>query len=641
MDRNMLTGIRNVTRGWIAGGLLALLAGSFAIWGVEDMLKPTRSNEVASGRGVAISVNEFTRLFENAIDENKERLKRSITKQEAFDGGLATQVINNMIAEQSIDALARKAGYAVPNAMLASTIRQQKEFRNQITGKFDKEQYFKLLQMNKLTDQQFTQDLRARLLRRQFAEAVIGGLRAPSSITALQIAYQTEQRTLSIAAIDPNRFGPPPEPTEADLKAYYEENKSGFRTPELRKLTIVKARPDAFAAKVDVPEDKIKQLYDFRTRGGGAGEQRSFVQISAPDQAAANEAARRLAAGDDPQKVAAAVKGQVLSFDAVTKESVPDPAVGEAVFGLKKGQSTGAIHGKLAWAAARVTDIKAGAGPSYESMHDDLRAELAKQEAADLLQDAVDKFDQARTGGMPVEEAAKNSGLDVIEIDKVSAQGATAQGGPAPVVGETPDLLKAAFQAPADEPTDFVPTQDGGYALVRVDKIYPPGVRTFDEVKPILEQGWKSQKIGDQMRALSDAVKKAVEGGKSFAAAAAANKLHVVAASQKLDRRAIQMSDIPALVQQAFAAKEGDIVTAPDRSGSVLLVAQVEKIERPDPAAEPQMMAQATAQLSDGMTSDFLFSLETYAKAKAKVKVNETLLKQSQGVEDEKSAAAP
>jgi hypothetical protein len=73
----------------------------------------------------------------------------------------------------------------------------------------------------------------------------------------------------------------------------------------------------------------------------------------------------------------------------------------------------------------------------------------------------------------------------------------------------------------------------------------------------------------------------------------------------------------------------------------VLLVAQVEKIERPDPAAEPQMMAQATAQLSDGMTSDFLFSLETYAKAKAKVKVNETLLKQSQGVEDEKSAAAP
>ena len=637
----MLTGIRNVTRGWIAGGLLALLAGSFAVWGVEDMLKPTRSNEVASGRGVAITANEFSREFENAIDQNRERLKRSITKQEAFDGGLASQVLDNLIAEKSIDALARQAGFGVPNAMIAKTIREQKDFRNQITGKFDKEQYYKLLQLNKMTDQQFTNDLRSRLLRRQFAEGIIGGLRAPSSITSMQVAYQTEQRTISVAAIDPARFGPPPEPTEKDLKTFYEDNKSGFRTPELRKLTIVKARPETFAARADVPEEKIKQLYDFRTRGGGAGETRSFVEISAPNQAAANEAARRLAAGDDPQKIAAAVKGQVLSFDDVTKESVPDPAVGEAVFGLKKDQSSGAIRGKLAWAATRVTKISAGSGPSYESMHDDLRAELAKQAASDLLQDAVDKFDQARSGGMPVEQAAKLAGLDVIEIDKVSAQGATAQGGPAPVVAETPDLLKAAFQAAADEPTDFVATQDGGYALVRVDNIYPPGVRPFDEVKPILVQAWKSQKIGNQMHDLAETATKAVAGGKSFVDVARANKLHIVAVSQNVDRRAIQSSDLPALVQQVFAAKEGDVVNAPDRSGSVLLVARVEKIDRPDPASEPQMMTQAMAQISDAMTNDFLLSLQNYAKSKAKVSTNEKLLKQSQGIEDTQSPAAP
>jgi hypothetical protein len=55
----MLSGIRHITRGWIAGGLLAILAASFAIWGVADVLKPVHANAVASGAGIDISTAAF------------------------------------------------------------------------------------------------------------------------------------------------------------------------------------------------------------------------------------------------------------------------------------------------------------------------------------------------------------------------------------------------------------------------------------------------------------------------------------------------------------------------------------------------------------------------------------------------------
>lgn len=632
----MLAGMRKVTRGWLAGGLLALLAGTLALFGVQDMLKPTHSYAVASGSGVDITTFEYTARLDGAIRENEDRLKRSITKQEAFDAGLSKQVLDELISQKSIDALARKAGFDVPNSMIANAIRSQAIFRNQITGGFDKMQYAKILQLNKLTDRQYTDDLRGRMLRRQMAEAVIGGLRAPTSITATQVEYETERRVISVAAIDPGRLGKPPQPTDKDLLDFYNSNKGAFKTPELRSVTIVKARPESFAARVEVSEDDIKKMYEYRVGSGKASEARTFVQISAPNQAAAAEAARQLAAGGDPQKIAASVKGQAIPFTAVTKDAVPNGSIAEAVFKLQKGQSTGAIQDKLGWAAARVSDITTtgGSGPSYESMREELRAGIAKEQATNLLNDAVSKFDQDTTGGMALEEAAKNAGLDIMQLRRVSAQGVQEVGGPAPVLSDTPELLKAAFQAPVNEPTDFSQTTDGGYALVRVDKIEPPGTRPFDQVKPVLTQAWVSQKIGEGMRKIADAVKASVTSGKSFADAAKANNIKLVAASQMVDRRAAQQSDAPSMIEAVYAAKEGQVVAAPDQSGSVLLLAHVEKILRIDPATQPQLMAQATATVTDGMTNDLLMSLETKAKSASKVKTNDKLLKQAQGIDD-------
>jgi len=70
-----------------------------------------------------------------------------------------------------------------------------------------------------------------------------------------------------------------------------------------------------------------------------------------------------------------------------------------------------------------VTEIAGSAfAPSLESLHDSLKAELAKQAAADLMNDAVNKFDQESLGRKSLEDAAKNAGLDVTQVTRVNAQ---------------------------------------------------------------------------------------------------------------------------------------------------------------------------------------------------------------------------
>ena len=227
------------------------------------------------------------------------------------------------------------------------------------------------------------------------------------------------------------------------------------------------------------------------------------------------------------------------------------------------------------------------------------------------------------------------------QVARVNAQGAADQSGPVAAFTTAPDLLKAAFMAPQGEPTDFAPTPDGGYALVRVDAIIPAGARPFEQLKPMLPAAWKASKIGDGMRVIAEAVIKAVASGKSFADATAAQNIKIAATSQAIDRNSLRDPAIAQLAGIAFAASEGDVVMAPDGHGVELLLAHVEKVLREAPARNPQLFAQAR-QAADKMASDdFLVAMQTQALAAAAPKTNDKLVDQTLGIGKEADPQNP
>jgi peptidyl-prolyl cis-trans isomerase D len=640
----MLTGLRKVTRGWIAGVLLGLLVLAFAIWGVpNDVLNFNAPNQVASGDGVKVTAGDYKREYDSALEDySRQSGGRALTPDEARAQGVDTIVLQRLVTQAALERLAGKMGFHASDAMVAKQIRNEQAFRSQITKKFDRTTYEQLLAQNGMTPEIFEARLRSDLRRTQLAMPLSVGGYAPKSFAKLIYTYETEQRTIAAAAIPPNVVGKPPTPTEADLQAFYKENQARFGTPEYRAVTLVIARPDLFLPKIEVPEEKIKETYEFRKGGLGGGEKRSFVQISAPTQEAAGEAARRMAAGENPQTVAASLKLQMVPFENLVKAQVLDPALADAVFALKEGQTTGAVQGKLAWAAARVTKVVASDAPTYESMRETLRTEIAREEAENALNDALQKFDDERSGGKSLEDAAKAHNLLAVPVAKIDAQGRDGGGAPIQGIADNPELLKSINATVVNESGDFLPIPNGeGYVLARVDSVIPAGVRAFAEVRPLLGVGWQAQKTAAAIRKLADDFLADVKAGKPFVDTARARKLVLITDGQTVSRQAIGQTPLAPLGGAIFSATEGEAVAGPDARGQAILVAQVRKIDRPDPATNAALFTQAQQAAANFVDTDILNAVQQSAVRDAKVKTNEQLRLQALGFTPPENSEAP
>jgi peptidyl-prolyl cis-trans isomerase D len=621
----MLTELRKVTRGWIALGVIGLLALAFAIWGINDVFRPISSNDVASGRGIEVTQQEFNLAFENELKNVQAEAQRPVTRQEAVAANFHMQIVDRMVTQRVFDRLAARMGVGTSDATVASEIQNNPAFRNQVTGAFDARTYQSLLAQNQISRSMYENDLRAGMTRAQLAESLVAGLRPPTSFGRMIHAFETESRTLALTAITPNLVPAPPAPTPAEIDAFYKAQAAAFALPEYRAFTMVEATPAAFQDRVQVPEEKIKEMFEFRKARLVTPERRSFVVITGGDQAKATEAARRLAAGEDAATIAPTLGMQALTFSQKTREDAPDPRIGEAVFALQAGQSTGAVQG-LTWFAARVSEIIPGVAPSLDEARAQIRDELANDEAQTLMHDAVEKFEDARSAGGDIEAAATQAGLTVRKVPQVDARGLDPAGQPAPAVLDNPALLKTAFEAAEGEPSDWVSTPDGGSFLVRIDALRPSGPPPLEQIRDRVTQAWRAQKIAEGMTALATQISDAVKGGQNFEDAARARRLPTVV-TQRLDRRTASQVPSPQLAAAIFGAREGEVVSgAGGPNGGVLFLAQVRKIERADPLADAQGVDQRRRGIASALQSDTLASVQAAARAEGKVKLNQPLI---------------
>lgn len=636
----MLTFFRRLAKSPVATVLILVLAGAFAIWGINDVFRPVQRDAVAYGEGVTVSSGEYNRAVERALNQARQESGQFLTKQQAHEQGLTAQVLSRLISQKAINRIAELMGVQTPDKMVADAIRTDDAFKSQITGAFDAETYRSLLQQNGLSEREYEDGLRTGLMRRQIISATAAGVRAPTSFANFIVSFQSERRVVSVADIPPTAAGQIPAPTDADLQKLYEESKPALKTPEYRKLTLVLARNADFEAKVEIAEDKLKAAYDFEKDKRGTPETRSFVQITASSQAAAGEAAKRLAAGEDPAAVAKAVGGSAVPFEKTARTAVPDAIVANAVFGAQPGQTVGPVQGKLAWVAAKITAVTPGNAPSFEELKPELRANLARDEALTLLNQATKNYDDAVAGGQTPEDAAKASGLVVEVIPMVDAQGRDDQGQPVKTLDGAKDMLETAFATAQDEISDFTPLGDAGYARVRVDAITPEGLVPFEKVKDRLAGAWRSREITKRMEAVVTRIKTAVAQGKTFTEAVQAEKLRIGAKSQAITRQQAGQGPAAQLGGVIFAAAKGDIVSAPIAGAPVLLVAQVEDILRDDPKTRPDLVEAARGQANELLTNDVLDTFQRAAVASARVKQNDKLIASVLGLQTEDDAAA-
>ncbi len=611
----MLLQFRKFSRGGIAIIILLLVGGAMVLFLIPSGgLNFSPSASVATVSGQQITPSQLSRELELTLRSRRNN-GENISQQEAIEAGLHEQILDSMIARNAMFAFADKAGVSASDAQVAAYIREIPGVLNPITGSFDQAAYAQFLGTMRYAQPEFESDIREELTTQLTMGSLVSGIRAPSSYGALAFAYQTETRVISIADAPASVVGAIPAPTEAQLQNLWEEVQEQLRVPEFRAM-----------ARVNIPEQRLREEFDDRRAALTRPERRTYVRLSAQSQEQANDAAARLNRGETPDAVAAALGLQVTRGADQARSEVPDARVGEAVFTQARGQAR-AVQGQLTpWAVVRVDAITAAVEPDFAAARSEIRDAIAADEAADLLNTAIGVFEDARAGGATFAEAARQSGLTIVTIAGTTQDGLDQNGQPIEALADHEAVLATAFQTPESEASDFMPVGDAD-VIVSVERIIPATVRPLEEVRPQLTQMFTARELGRRLRERGAQVVEAVRGGQTFAAAARANGFTVRVTSQAVNRQAAA-AQIPSrsLPTQIFAAAQGEVVTDMRGDQPGVLVAQVERINRADPSAAPQVVEAARTELQDSIGSSFAEALQNEIVDRARVNRNTSLM---------------
>lgn len=601
----MLASIRAFAKSWVAIVLLGLLIVSFAIFGITDVFAPRGGgNWVVKAGDRTVSGPEFKSLFDSYREQLGQQAGRPVTVEQAVEANVHTRVLDELASGQAFAAVLERIGIRPADELVTEQIRGFRGFFSPVTGVFDQDTYRQELARNNLTPERFESELRDNVAQQHFVSGVVAGLRAPRVYAAAAVAFESEVRDVSVALVHPGLVERPAPPTDAQLTAFLRENASALRRPELRALTVVRFNAADAARTAVVDPAEVQRQFEFRRESLSQPERRTFVQIPAPDQAAAARVAQQLRAGAAPAVAARSISREPVPFDNVPRSAVTDAPVAAAAFGLPVGQVSNPIQGSLGWSVVQVSTITPAVAASFEAARPQIEAELRAAAAEQQVTALVERYEEAHGGGANLAEAARQAGAPVLSIAPVSAEGRTADGQPAAL---EPALLAAAFQTAQGSESEVLELAPGQYAAVRVDRVIAPALPTVNEVRPQLTQAWLIRELRTRVQARAQALVTAIRsGGGNVEAVARANNVPFSRLPGVTRAGDPTGGTPPEILSEAFEAKRGEVFQTQfinTQQGPLgVAVGRVEAVRFPAAG----VLAVAVEQRREGISSELL-----------------------------------
>jgi peptidyl-prolyl cis-trans isomerase D len=631
----MLRGLHKASSTWLGKGLMALVMGflviSFAIWGIGDIFRGFGRNAVASVGGTEISVEQFRQYYNDRIQQLGRQSRRAITPDEARARGLDRQLLAQLIAETTVDEQAKKLRLGIDDAEVVKAITSDPSFRG-VDGQFDRSRFEQIIRQAGFTERRFVDEQRRTMLRRQIAQSLTGGLKAPSTALAFVNQYQNEKRQIDYIALDAAQAGEIPAPTPEVLNKYFDERKTLFRAPEFRKVTFLPLSPSDLARPGAVSDTDAKTYFEQHKDVYGKPEKRELRQIVFPKPEDAAEARERITKGakfDDIAKERQ-LKDSDTDLGVVTRSDIIDPAVADAAFSLKSGETSAPVKGRFGTVLLHVGKIEPGEQKTYEQVAAQVKAEIAESRAKADVGSLRDKIEDERAAGSTLAETAKKLELKSTSIDAVDRAGRGPDGKPVTGLPENPDLINAIFASDVGVDTEALQLPTGGYLYFDVTGVTPSRERSLEDVKDQVTARWRDDEISKRLQAKADDFLQKLKAGTPFAQVAKEAGLTAQTAGDL--QRGKPGGFVPAkTIEAVFRTPKGIPASAEgNRETERFVFVVTNVVDPPFEAGSPQGQAIANA-LMNSYTEDLVSEYIARLENDFGVTINSSALNQAVG----------
>jgi len=595
--------------------LVGLLVVSFAVWGIADIFTGYGQQTLIKVGDTEITPQDYARAQQEVLRSMSQQAGRSLSLQEARAAGLDTRVLERLIGGAAVDTHAKHLGLGISDDALLAQIMKDPSFQDG-AGNFSPLAFQAALRNIGMTEAGYLYLLREQSLRRQLLVTVGEVANSPKALIEALNEFNEERRILKYVLVPKSAAEAVGEPTDRDLKTYYENHKAKYTQPEYRKVGLIAVTPDTVKDQLNITEADLEAAYEAKKNTLGAPERRHVQQIALPDMEAAEKAHEKITSGTDFVEVAKELGLSETDIDlgTVARKDLADPLIAEEAFKLEKDAVSEPITGKLGGVVLiRVTEIEPGKIPTFEEAKADLEKDMVKERASGAIFDVHDKVEDELAGGSTIEEAAGKLKLDYQVIDQVDREGRKPDGSTVTLPAQK-DLLNGIFATDAGIENDPIDARDEGVIWYEVLGVTPEQLKPFDQVRDEVAKDWREDETRNQVAKFAQKLVTQLNSGSKTLDDVAKELDTEILPTSALKRDDITVNVLPPAVAQAFTLPKGGFGSAASGVDEGRIVFQVDEIVEPPEVNEEALKglrSRVALLLSEDTIAEYFSVLES------------------------------
>ncbi len=617
----MLNFLRTSAQGVVIKVLMIILALTFVLWGVGDVLR--HRNKVVA---FTVGDTEYTdidweRAYRKQLAVIEEQLGKKFSEDDQAALGIRRAILNQLISRALLLQEAKNLGILISDDMVKFEISAMPGFVKD--GKFDKEVFERVLRSTGLSESQFVAMLKEDMTTQNLELVQTINKEMPDSYITNLAKAKGETRVVKTFRI--TNSAQLPAPKDDELQNIYKVNSDRFSTPETRDINYLVFGIDDIKTEKTASEAELKEHYESNKLMFTEPEKRKVQQLVFKTKAEAEEAAKMFQEGKTFEEVSKKNfpdKTNFLLGEDVTQKSF-DKEISQAIFSTEEGKTSAPTQSPLGWHIFKIDSVKASKTKSFDEVKAKLKAQFEEEARFEALTKLTQEVDKDISMGANLKDVAQKFSLKASTIknwkngDKladvmtannkfISASFTTEKGNVSPV---------AAFQG------------NDKFFVLEVENISPKTPKSFESVKAEVVKMWEDKARHDQLEQKAKNVLTSLRGAQNISEVVQSQGLQMQS-DIKISLLDASKSSLPAaLKEEIFKLDMGKFTFPVADSKDSYMIAQLDKTIPMDPAQLEEGRKLAQLEIAGTIGGEMMAQYLSYLHNKYKVVVYEEVIK--------------
>ena len=461
------------------------------------------------------------------------RIQRNGNIPRALEPLYIQQIVNQLVFEKMLELEAKRLGIRVTDQERAERIRQLIPTAFVGDTFVGIERYSaEVEQRTGLSVAEFEELVRQALLEEKFRRLVTAGITVTPEEVQQEFRRQNEKLKIEYALIKRDELESKISVNDAELAAYFEQNKGRYVVPEWRVVRYALLDLNQLRHRATVSDDELRAYYNdhidlyrvpnrvhvshilFKTIGKTDAEVEEIRKKAEEVLKKAKHGAKFADLAKQYSEDTTKDKGGDLGW-IVQGQTVPE--FEQVAFSLSKGAISDLVKTQYGFHIIKGEDRESARTKSFEEVRASILPILAGEKADRLANDESEKISaevRKSTRGL-LDDLAKKFNLTLGQTQPLAATD------PLPELGNAPELHDAIQRLRVGELSYPIRT-DRGYVVLSVKDIQPAHAGTLAEVRDKVLADYRHDKAVELARTRAEELAKRAQSGEAFAAAAKA-----------------------------------------------------------------------------------------------------------------------